>query len=117
MAISGMIPKITATVSPSDGYGLDGYEAYPATAPEPDEEWLEDEDLAMQINAYTAVAYEAELDDLDDSFAEPVQLAYAAQTAFSQAKGKGKGKGKGKPGGKAGGKLARSNLTDCGSQS
>ena len=96
---------------PASGYGQDGYEAYPATAPEPDDEWLDDEDLAMQLNAYTAVAYEAELDDLDDSFAEPVQLAYAAQTAFSQAKGKGKGKGKGKPGGKSGGKLAKSNLT------
>ena len=97
----------------ADGYGHDGYgyEAYPATAPEPDDEWIEDEDLALQLNAYTAVAYEAEVDDLDDSFAESVQLAYAAQTAFTQVKGKGKGKLKGKPGGKAGGKLAKSNLT------
>ena len=52
---------------------------------------------------------ETELDDLDDSYAESVQLAYAAQTAFAHAKGKSKGKGK--PGGKSGGKVVRSNLT------
>ena len=40
---------------PDDGYA---YEAYPATAPgdDPDDEWDEDEDLAMQFSAYTAVA-------------------------------------------------------------
>ena len=37
---------------------------------EPDDEWIDDEDLAVQLNAYTAVAFEAELDDLDDMYAE-----------------------------------------------
>ena len=82
-----------------EGYG---YEGYPATVPGSDQdEWIDDEDLAIQLNVYTAVAFEAELDDLDDSFAESVQLDSqldAAQTAFAQAKGKSKGKGK--PGGK-----------------
>eukprot|EP00439_Symbiodinium_sp_Y106_P057269 s3685_g8.t1 len=88
---------------PEDGYG---YEGYPATAPggEPDDEWIDDEDLAVQLNAYTAVAFEAELDDLDDTYAESVR-SYA-QTAFVQATGKTKGKGK--PGGKPGGTVVRS---------
>ena len=95
-----------------EGYG---YEGYPATVPGSDQdEWIDDEDLAIQLNVYTAVAFEAELDDLDDSFAESVQLDSqldAAQTAFAQAKGKSKGKGK--PGGKSGGKVVRSNLASA----
>ena len=49
------------------------------------------------------MAMEAELDELDETYAEPVQLAYTAQTAFANAKGKSKGKGK--PGGKSGSKV------------
>ena len=39
---------------PDDGYG---YEGDPATAPgdEAGDEWIDDEDLALQLNAYTAV--------------------------------------------------------------
>ena len=55
------------------------------------------------------MAAEAEVDELDDTYAESVQLAYAAQTAFAQAKGKSQGKGK--LGGKPSGKVIRSNLT------
>ena len=51
------------------------------------------------------LAFKAELDDLDDTYAESVQLAFAAQTACAQAKGKAK------PGGKPGGKVVHSNLT------
>ena len=51
------------------------------------------------------LAFKAELDDLDDAYAESVQLAFAAQTACAQAKGKAK------PGGKPGGKVVHSNLT------
>ena len=93
---------------PGDGYG---HEAYPATAPggASDDDWVEDDDLAVQINVCTAVAAEAEVDELDDTYAESVQLAYAAQTAFAQAKGKSQGKGK--LGGKPSGKVIRSNLT------
>ena len=42
---------------------------------------------------------------MDDTYAESVQLAFAAQTACAQAKGKAK------PGGKPGGKVVHSNLT------
>ena len=50
------------------------------------------------------------VDDIDEDYAEAVQLAYAATNAFSTAKGKGKGKDKGGKG-KSGGKLVKSNLT------
>ncbi|OLP87405.1 hypothetical protein AK812_SmicGene31376 [Symbiodinium microadriaticum] len=85
--------------------------AYPALGQSPDDEsWVDDEEVAMQLNAYTAVSEEIGADDIDEDYAEAVQLAYAATNTLSTAKGKGKGKDKsGK--GKSGGKLVKSNLT------
>ncbi|OLP90412.1 Phosphoacetylglucosamine mutase [Symbiodinium microadriaticum] len=87
--------------------------AYPALGSLPDDEsWIDDEEVAMQLNAYTAVSEEIGADDIDEDYAEAVQLAYAATNTLSTAKGKGKGKGKDKGGkGKSGGKLVKSNLT------
>ena len=87
--------------------------AYPALGSPPDDEsWVDDEEVAMQLNAYTAVSEEIGVDDIDEDYAEAVQLAYAATNTLSTAKGKGKGKGKDKGGkGKSGGKLVKSNLT------
>ncbi|OLP90155.1 hypothetical protein AK812_SmicGene28317 [Symbiodinium microadriaticum] len=87
--------------------------AYPALGSPPDDEsWIDDEEVAMQLNAYTAVSEEIGVDDIDEDYAEAVQLAYAATNTLSTAKGKGKGKGKDKGGkGKSGGKLVKSNLT------
>ena len=70
--------------------------AYPALGQSPDDEsWVDDEEVAMQINAYTAVSEEIGVDDIDEDYAEAVQLAYAATNTLSTAKGKGKGKDKG----------------------
>ena len=87
--------------------------AYPALGSLPDDEsWIDDEEVAMQLNAYTAVSEEIGVDDIDEDYAEAAQLAYAATNTLSTAKGKGKGKGKDKGGkGKSGGKLVKSNLT------
>ena len=87
--------------------------AYPALGSSPDDEsWIDDEEVAMQLNAYTAVSEEIGVDDIDEDYAEAVQLAYAATNTLSTAKGKGKGKGKDKGGkSKSGGKLVKSNLT------
>ena len=85
--------------------------AYPALGQSPDDEsWVDDEEVAMQLNAYTAVSEEIGVDDIDEDYAEAVQLAYAATNTLSTAKGKGKGKDKGGKG-KSGSKLVKSNLT------
>ena len=109
------------------GYGYDDYEAaepdqgtipeedfadaaYPAMDATPEDSWVDDEDVAMQLNAYTAISEELEVDEVSEEYAEAVQLAYAATNTLNQAKGKGKGKSnEGK--GKSGGKLVKSNLT------
>ena len=87
--------------------------AYPALdSAHDDNSWVDDEDVAMQLNAYAAISEEPKVDEVGEEFAEAVQLAYAATSTMNQAKGKGKGKGKDKDGkGKSGGKLVRSNLT------
>ena len=87
--------------------------AYPALdSAHDDGSWVDDEDVAMQLNAYAASSDELEVDEVGEEFAEAVQLAYAATNTLNQAKGKGKGKGKDKDGkGRSGGKLVRSNLT------
>ena len=85
--------------------------AYPALGQSPDDEsWVDDEEVAMQLNAYTAVSEEIGVDDIDEDYAEAVQLAYAATNTLSAAKGKGQGEDKGGKG-KSGGKLVKSNLT------
>ncbi|CAE7845063.1 unnamed protein product [Symbiodinium necroappetens] len=53
-----------------------------------------DEDIAMQLNAYTAISEEIEEETIGEEYAEAVQLAYAATNTLSQTKGKGKGKDK-----------------------
>ena len=75
-----------------------------------DELWVEDEDMAMQVSAYTAISEELEEETLGVEFAEAAQLAYAATNTLSQTKGKGKGKDEGAKG-KSGGKVVKSNLT------
>ena len=73
---------------------------------------MEDENIAIQLNAYAAISEKIEIDDIGEEYAEAVRLAHAATNTLSQAKGKGKGKGKDKSGkGKSKGKLVRSNLT------
>ena len=80
----------------------------PAGSAEDEEVWLDDKDVAMQLNAYAAVASELEEDTtLGEEYAEAVQLAHIATNTLGQAKGKAKGKGKDK--GKPGSNVNRSN--------
>ncbi|OLP98720.1 hypothetical protein AK812_SmicGene18811 [Symbiodinium microadriaticum] len=79
----------------------DEHHAYAAVMPagsaEDEEVWLDDKDVAMQLNAYAAVASELEEDTtLGEEYAEAVQLAHIATNTLGQAKGKAKGKGKDK---------------------
>ncbi|OLP82443.1 hypothetical protein AK812_SmicGene36900 [Symbiodinium microadriaticum] len=46
-------------------------------APNGDELWVGDEDIAMQLNAYTAISEEIEEEIIGEEYAEAVQLAYA----------------------------------------
>ena len=66
----------------------------PSGSSDDGEEWIDDEDVAMQLNAYAAIASEFEEDTLGEKYAEAVQLAYAATNILSHARGKSKGKGK-----------------------
>ena len=68
----------------------------PAGSADDEEVWLDDEDVAVQLNAYAAVASELEEDTLGDECAQAVQPAYAGPNTRSQAKGKGQGQAKDK---------------------
>ena len=52
-------------------------------APNGDELWVGDEDIAMQLNAYTAISEEIEEEIIGEEYAEAVQLAYAATNTLS----------------------------------
>ena len=48
-----------------------------------DGSWVDDEDVAMQLNAYAAISDELEVDEVGEEYAEAVQLAYAATNTES----------------------------------
>ena len=80
VTMSMRLPSPDQGTSPEEDFSDAAYPALGQT--HDDESWIDDEDVAMQLNAYAAISEEIGADDIDEEYAEAVQLAYAATNTF-----------------------------------